>query len=135
MQSFRPFRAYQQQATIEERRSRPLAAVDLYERALLMHPTDITSLERLALLAYRINDREKLERAIDNLLRVDLNNLNAYYLRALEARRSGTAATEFRNLQFISTELARRQPERPLLFSEDIVATRLRVLASGGANE
>jgi tetratricopeptide (TPR) repeat protein len=130
MESFRPFRAYQQLGTIHERLGEPDRATAEFERSRRMYPNDVVVLERLAALAFRQRDEQGLLRHTDELLRYDLNNLNALYLRARSAEQHGNSAAAFLGYQLISIELSRiaGRPDRPLLFDSDEITSRLQIL-------
>jgi Tfp pilus assembly protein PilF len=107
MESFRPMRAYEQMGTIAARLGDLEEAKRYFTYATLMFPNNVQAFEQLAFLAYEQKDSERLDTLIDEILRLDMLDLNAFYLRARDAERMGQTDSALLNYEFISAELSR----------------------------
>lgn len=77
------------------------------EMAVRVQPGNVSAMEQLALFAFDENDSDRLQELTAEILRSDLENLNAHYLRALDAQRSGNPEAALHSLQRVSAGLAR----------------------------
>jgi tetratricopeptide (TPR) repeat protein len=107
MKSFNSVRGHEQLGTILDKLGRTQDAEDTFSRALSMHPDDVVALERLAKLAYEAGASERVNDLTDQILRLELNNINAYYLRAKDAERQANWSRAFLNYQMVSALSAR----------------------------
>lgn len=125
MRSYRTVQAQLQLATILERLRRNDEARVAYAKALALAPSNVSALERLAAIAYAAGETSRVEELATEIARVDLNNPNPPYLRAVVAERRGDVQTAYRLYQKIS---AAGKPARGALYRIEDVRSRLQAL-------
>lgn len=136
MASFRTPQSFENMGRILSARGRDAEARSYLERASQMNPASVTALEQLASLAYRAGNSHSLEELTRQILRLDLNNLNALYLRAKDAERAGVRETALLNYQRISAGMNYMKGRKPesLLFKADEIRERLKELGGRAGN-
>ncbi|MCX7019557.1 MAG: hypothetical protein NTY46_11330 [Candidatus Sumerlaeota bacterium] len=133
MSSFRPVRAFAQMGSIREKQEARGQAVLYFQRALRMYPAYIEVLQSLAVLALREGDSEALDWAVGHIKRIDLNDINSYYLLARDAEQVGNLQTALMNYKKISAMLTSLKVEKDqLLFDPGDVALRIRQIQESG---
>lgn len=109
MVSYRPVHAFEQFGNLQERLAvnQPEArrnelislATENYAKARRMNPGYIPALERLMVQAYRRGDQDRVEDLASDLARLDWENRNGLYLRALLEEANGSFASASALLQ------------------------------------
>jgi tetratricopeptide (TPR) repeat protein len=133
MQSHRTVGAVEQMGSIQKRLGNTGAARTQFQKAVRINPGNVRALTQLALLAYDAGDLAELEQLTAEILRHDLGNLDAHYLRALAADREGNTAAAVLAYQRVSAGLLRGEDAgRGTLFTKEAVEKRLRELAKAG---
>jgi tetratricopeptide (TPR) repeat protein len=136
MRSFNSVRTYAQLGSIQNRLGRLADAGESFERAAAMYPGYIDALEQLALLAYRAGDSNRLQELTAEIRNRDINNLDAYYLRAKDAERVGNTNAALLNYQLISASLARtRAMPAQSMFDRAEIESRLKELGKAAATQ
>ena len=107
MRSFVSVTGLERMGVILSRLGEREAARELLEMAARVQPGNVSALEQLALFAFDENDSDRLQEVTGEILRSDLENLNAHYLRALDAQRTGNPEAALHSLQRVSAGLAR----------------------------
>ncbi|AXA36203.1 MAG: hypothetical protein KatS3mg130_1362 [Candidatus Sumerlaea sp.] len=129
METFNSVRNFAQLGTIYLRFGKEKEAKETFERAVRMNPNFIEGWERLALLALREGDSERVQELTGEILRRDVKNLNAYYLRAKDSEQRGDLNGALLNYQMISAELYRRKsPLKDAMFTEKDIREKLDLL-------
>lgn len=131
MRSYRPVEAFEQLGNIQERvaqtspdkRDLLQNASANYLRTVRMNPADVSAIERLMVQAYRRRDKQRLEKLAEDLARIDWENLNGVYLRALLEEAEGNYVRASALLQRLS---AAGEPRAGALYRLEEVRRRLR---------
>lgn len=131
MKAFRPVEAFEQLGNIQERLAQSSPgkthllqdASANYLRAVRMNPAHVSAIERLMVQAYRQRDKQRLEKLAEELARIDWENLNGIYLRALLEEAEGNDVSASALLQRVSAAGA---PRAGALYKLNEVRDRLR---------
>ena len=107
MRSFVSVTGLERMGVILSRLGEREGARELLEMAARVQPGNVSALEQLALFAFDENDSDRLQEVTGEILRSDLENLNAHYLRALDAQRTGNPEAALHSLQRVSAGLAK----------------------------
>lgn len=118
MKSLRSVRAYLQKATLLERLGRSAEAEKVYQHVISVAPGQVPAMERLAVIAYRKGDLERVEELARSIAEVDLNNYNPLYLNAIVAERRGQMPLAYQRYQRLSA--AGKPAENALYDLEEI---------------
>lgn len=132
MRHFRPLMAYAQMGSILANMQQYDAARAEFEMVARLNPRSVAPLEQLAYIALRDRDRARLARVTDEILRIDMNNVNAWYLRAQEAEQNQNIGTAITYYQRVSAMLQGGEPPRGAVFTKRQLEDRLRMLTRGG---
>lgn len=126
MESFQPYDTFEQLGRNYEAAGKMGDAKRTFSRMSRMHPGDVRPLEWLAVLAVRDRDSSEATRLTREILRLDMSNLNAPYLRAKDAEMAGDYNTALSNYQIIGSALSRTpKPPPNLLFKPEEIEKQL----------
>ena len=103
MRSYCTIGAIEQMGSIQKRLGNHEDARNHFQKAARVNPGNVRALTQLALLAYETRNLGELEQLTADILRHDLGNLDAHYLRAAAAERGAT-----RGRRCLSTNGCRR---------------------------
>lgn len=134
MRSFSSVRGYEQAATIQLKLGHRAEARELFREAHLMNPADVPTLEQLAAIAWQENDPVTLEELTREMLRLDLNNLNALYFRAKDAERRQNWNAALLNYQTISARMTQSKVKQGLFFTTEEIQQRIADLRTRAGN-
>ena len=107
MESFVSVTSIERMGTILSKLNRRDAARDQLEKAARIHPGSVGALEQLAFFAYDEGDSVRLQSLTAEILRYDLENINAWYLRALDAWKTGNLESALTYLERVSAALSK----------------------------
>jgi hypothetical protein len=135
MQSYRTLTSYEQlgrieerlaeQATTETKQTHSRRAREYFEKAERVRPGNITALEHLMVLAYRSGENDVAESYASELARLDMDNPNAIYVRALIADRNRNFRAAYGLYQRIASL---REVPKGAFFTPAVVQERLNQL-------
>jgi tetratricopeptide (TPR) repeat protein len=129
MKTFRTIRSFEQLGSIYENLNRYGDAHAMFQSAVEMNPREIPALEHLTLIALHQKNSRDVAEYTREILKYDINNLNAYYFRARDAELHNNLPAAYANYQRIAAALSSsRELQKDAIFTPAEIGNRLKEL-------